>query len=819
MPTEIVMHWITKLQSELTVLEASYRQFQGKDELSTQEATQKLLLDWQLETVRGILRKQKTNWLTHNLGVEAVSNSLKKDSAELYKVNLKELGDFAYRADGKQSLFIQLPRTDVFEKYQTRLNDNFYGTVFETNLMYGLVKEPPPQILNAMYSVALGLEEMFNELPLDIVTNKLIDLLETSIEKHQRPWFGKVPELEKLIDKNISNTDKLTLLRGFLKAPIKDGYHVIAIAYLAQHLYIARHRFAHLLNLDDVQWVRTTQHIYNDVHKTKFNATTGTLIRPLLSKSSIDQEVFKPILGITNIYQPPAVPPLEDGSIHRPGASQLINIGSTNTPDAVNNALQYGLPNITGISGTTNIFLGTLTHLQTDLGYEIDNAAAFLGLLMFLVLDGGHSIHEALLMANYRESLPAQRKYTRLNFNSSFKATRESVKRNGVFVSDYERFIEYYRATPMWPGIEKAHNTAWLGTIDYFKKYSMYRDGIEQARPFTSPTLEQLFARFEQVIQGYSSEQNKWKFVTLELEKMVQQRIQADPALSRLKAIKELMLIAVNKKFNFRNYTSVMYETLVSVLIDMTYKELALQSFADTLKTLPRFNNLKDDQLLRLVVDNKQFAVGLHIKVNEVGYMAGMLDAYEKMLRETPMRLSVHYMQELYRTVVNNVSKKGVFRNVLDENLCQLGLGINDDSAFLRKGFHIKDSQHTLIIENSLGTRNGNASALGIKELLTEIKLDKRPLFELVDYRLDSHGEPIADNHGKVATLVLKKKLSIQLLENSVDTLIKRYHNEINGATEVKRLAAIAKLCRGLAILRLFPHHDKTIIGILILNN
>ena len=240
MPTEIVMHWISKLQDELNKLEKSYDRFQGKDPLSTEEATQRMLLDWQVETLRLILKKQKSNWLSHNLTVKAVADSLTQDSEGLYKVNLKDLADFAYRADGQVSLWMQLPRTDVFENYQTRLNDNFYGTVFETNLMHALAENPPPQLYSAMSSVARGLEQMFDELPLDIVTNKLMAHLENSINTQQRPWFDKVPELRNFLDNKISNSDKLTRLRTFLKSPVTNGYQVIAIAYLAQHLFIAR---------------------------------------------------------------------------------------------------------------------------------------------------------------------------------------------------------------------------------------------------------------------------------------------------------------------------------------------------------------------------------------------------------------------------------------------------------------------------------------------------------------------------------------------------------------------------------------------------
>ena len=284
MPTEIVMHWISKLQDELNKLEKTYDRFQGKDQLSIQEAMDRTHLDWQVETLRSILKNQKSNWLKHNLTVQAVADSLKKDSEELYKVELKDLADFAYRADGQVSLWMQLPRTDVFENYQTRLNDNFYGTVFETNLMHGLVENPPLKLYSTMSLVARGLEQMFDELPLDIVTNKLMAHLETSINANQRPWFDKVPELRNFLDNKISNSDKLTRLRTFLKSPVTNGYQVIAIAYLAQHLFIARSRFMHLLSVDDIQWLYVTRSLYDAVHDTKTSTTKSTLIKPLLSR-------------------------------------------------------------------------------------------------------------------------------------------------------------------------------------------------------------------------------------------------------------------------------------------------------------------------------------------------------------------------------------------------------------------------------------------------------------------------------------------------------------------------------------------------------
>lgn len=344
------------------------------------------------------------------------------------------------------------------------------------------------------------------------------------------------------------------------------------------------------------------------------------------------------------------------------------------------------------------------------------------------------------------------------------------------------------------------------------------RDGIERTVTPDHPTLEQLFARFEQVMQGYSSAQNRWQFVTLELEKILQQRMQADQSVSRSEAIHEFTVAAINKRFNIKSYSPAMYETMVSVLIDLGYKEAAKKSLWDTLKTLPRFDNLKEDQVLRLVVDNVQHTTGLHNAVNEVGYMAGMLRAYQEMLKESSIRLSVNSLQALYNTAVFNTSREGVFRNTIDDGLQLAALLAPDYQAFLPKGFDIKDSQYSLTVEDVAKNQHGNASSAGINELLSEMQLGKHPLLQLTDYKLNSQGQPIVDSNGKVATLMLKKHKSIKTLENYVDTLIKRYHAEIKGANEADKLTAIAKLCRGLAILKLFPQHDKTIIGVLLLN-
>ena len=98
---------------------------------------------------------------------------------------------------------------------------------------------------------------------------------------------------------------------------------------------------------------------------------------------------------------------------------------------------------------------------QQDAGAVIDPKSALLNAMTFVVFDGGHSMHEALWVANQTH----QRLNLGLNLGDPTKPNE--------FVSDYEAFADKFNGN-MKAAVDGAMNTAWAGTQDYMQQSSQF---------------------------------------------------------------------------------------------------------------------------------------------------------------------------------------------------------------------------------------------------------------------------------------------------------------------------------------------------------
>ena len=97
-----------------------------------------------------------------------------------------------------------------------------------------------------------------------------------------------------------------------------------------------------------------------------------------------------------------------------------------------------------------------------DAGAQIDTKNFLLGAMMFLVYDGGHSIHEVLWTANQLDE--------QLGLNLGLGGDPEHPE---DFVADYEAFIEKFQGDSA-VALERASEAAWRGVSEYHEENSVF---------------------------------------------------------------------------------------------------------------------------------------------------------------------------------------------------------------------------------------------------------------------------------------------------------------------------------------------------------
>ena len=107
--------------------------------------------------------------MTHNLTIEAMKNSLKKDSDTLRQAGLPILANIAYNKSTLPNdcdcLYKHLPINNDYEHTKNLLANNMYGAVFESFWIDVLVERRDSQSLFlTMEKIGHGLSKLFHGL-------------------------------------------------------------------------------------------------------------------------------------------------------------------------------------------------------------------------------------------------------------------------------------------------------------------------------------------------------------------------------------------------------------------------------------------------------------------------------------------------------------------------------------------------------------------------------------------------------------------------------------------------------------------------------
>lgn len=463
----------------------------------------------QIELIEEILEEHKESWLRHELTTSEVRAFLKNDSEDLRQVGLNSLADFAYaNAANAYSLNNQLNATNKIPDIAKQIHGNKYSAVFEFSLVSQILKNPPKELLDTMGKVGRGLNLIIDDfinhgttdqispntlLPKEEYYNRIKQFswqIKKRIVGNQTYWLSQVPEVGALISEN-DPIKRIEKLQALLNNTPKNGMELISIPYLAQKVYASFREMAQLKTVDDPVWMQVTEK----------NNTRIVALRDLNHRANCT--LFSKICehGLEKYVSPDQVSIDSDNSfIEDP---LIINNPDDEHPRIgkfIHSTLENGISLGSGVSGTTNLFLAILAHLNQDRALAIDTKKAFLGLTCFLVGDFGHTLHESLWTADQRQNVTS----TDGNTNRYLKSgliIKSSPGKYPNFISDYEAFFSLFDGD-IRARLNEGVDTAWHQTVAYFSRRD-YFSGFFQLKGLITTMIADLKANPEINIKKY----------------------------------------------------------------------------------------------------------------------------------------------------------------------------------------------------------------------------------------------------------------------------------------------------------------------------
>lgn len=324
----------------------------------------------------------------------------------------------------------------------TRLHDNIYGNVYDSAIALNLVNEAPAEVVSAMNSTSKALETWFKTNLTKEEQLKVASQFQTYIQNEDpRFFFQKMPLVLKLRDARNSE-EALNCLLDYLhtdKSGLESLYLTTVVCRLSLYLH----------DIGKAPWMIDANANYDSFiipRTSRLQRKTAKLIR---SKGG----------GITKLSQPPAFKESWMEPSQRSASVNILNI--QNPTEVARTALEHGIPWASAVSGTTNINLFAMKFFQ-DHGAKIDSKHFMLGVIILLVYDGGHSIHEALWTANQLDHL--------LKLGIGLTAVNDP----GTFLADFEKLEGIFKDTPTAAPLGQAIARATDAVLDYFEKNSFF---------------------------------------------------------------------------------------------------------------------------------------------------------------------------------------------------------------------------------------------------------------------------------------------------------------------------------------------------------
>ncbi|AKU20983.1 hypothetical protein [Massilia sp. NR 4-1] len=346
---------------------------------SQQNTDQTNLLDTlRKETMERVMR--------HDLGFDDTRSWLDNVKTRCENAGLLKLGDIA------KDLHASIPEQANVTGYHTRLHDNIYGRALESKLIGELVSNPPQAVKTAMHQMAKNLSEEINRLP-PYYQEQTAQNVQSMLNSDPRSW--STPLLQNF-SAAANGQEALAALQHLLNEPMGDGLDCIAIPFLTVKVSLKavfqdqNNQWQPLM-----PWMQSANKNYGDVvHPATARIVPG-LEHPMMPPPPPNPNRQAAKAGITTHHQPSIEiagnPAMHPADVNRPNLAE--------PSVALKQALENGLPYVSGVSGSTNIAMHMVDDMQRK-QTSIDTKDALLGIMMFLTYDGGHSMHEALWVAH-----------------------------------------------------------------------------------------------------------------------------------------------------------------------------------------------------------------------------------------------------------------------------------------------------------------------------------------------------------------------------------------------------------------------------------
>ena len=404
-----------------------------------------------------VAKDGRTLFMTHMVDTDATKKLIADAKAAL--AGVKDPG-----AETCDTLLAQLPKQDS-ALTPAQQQDNLYGRVMDTKLIGGLVADPPPELLSAAGESG----KSFAKLIADDGGNKNAA---NSLKKHyviedQRPWSKAVPAFDDIANAK-DGDEALKAIKKFLSTPPTTGAEIIAVQYLMTKMSICMGQTG-----AQPDWMVSANANYGEIGK---QALRDRAAPPAKNKDgSKGTSIMSEGAGITLLHQPTAVdddtliPSERPGTTNRFGnrtvkdnnfVDQTGELDEVKRSEAIKVQHDHALPFASGVSGSTNILLHLLKH-QKDNGLVVDNSAALMNAMMFLVYDGGHSMHEVMWTANQTDNKLG------LGFDLGDKDNPNE------FVSDYDVLTDKCGGA-LKTAMQTKMDEAWAGTQEYLQENSFF---------------------------------------------------------------------------------------------------------------------------------------------------------------------------------------------------------------------------------------------------------------------------------------------------------------------------------------------------------
>ena len=392
------------------------------------------LIEHQREALKHCIKDAESYRLRSRITIEDISHLLQNTAKRLETTCLFQL------AASTKALHQELKSHGPAGPHLTRLHDNVYGRVWETLLNTRLAEEAPPRLMEATQKMRQAFLGMMRQVPEHLGYTVRKNFMDRLGKESPRPWPADDKRLTQLSHDDCTDAAHF---EEFLKLPTTSGSEAMG-DYLVGKLLL--HAFKEvtpdLFPWRDQAGARYSNDIIPRKGKLKF------------AHMSTEDKFGS---GITLAHHASA----SDGCramrvvLHMTWDLDISVTGGSTCDSSNAVAMKHGVPVCTSISGYTHLFASFFVEIQDTM--ELDLAHAVLGLLIYLVVEGGHTWNECLLTLNYLENklsiglLPA----------SYDMAT---------FVADYSSFISIFNGCETEEYITRAVAYANKGTILYRRR-------------------------------------------------------------------------------------------------------------------------------------------------------------------------------------------------------------------------------------------------------------------------------------------------------------------------------------------------------------